>query len=167
MSLSQKCQYALRAVFELARRSGKAPLSVPEIARSQAIPRTFLVIILVELRRQEIVKSRRGRNGGYWLAVAPDKLTIGRVIRLVDGPLDPVKCIGRRGEEHCSLRGRCAFVDLWDRANQAVADVYDATTFQDLVDGRAAKPPKPPKPKRKPKRTPKRAPASKPPAGRR
>lgn len=71
MSVSQKCQYALRAVFELARRRGEKPTSIREIAEAQAIPAKFLELILTQLRKGGLVESRRGIHGGYLLAVWP------------------------------------------------------------------------------------------------
>jgi Rrf2 family protein len=134
MDLSQKCQYALRGLYELAWRYGGEPARISEISQAQAIPPRFLEIILGELKQAGYVQSRRGAKGGYMLSVRPDELTVGRVIRFVDGPLSPVKCIGGQGAEDCPLEGQCAFMGLWKKAISAVTDVYDTTTFQDLID---------------------------------
>lgn len=133
MSVSKKCQYALRAVFELARRSGCGPVRISELASSQAIPVKFLELILCQLKEGGFVDSRRGRNGGYLLAVPPDELAVGEIIRFVDNNIDPVKCIAEDRPEKCSLHGKCAFLDMWGRARKAVAGVYDQTTFADMV----------------------------------
>ena len=132
MNLSQKCQYALRAVFELAKRGDHIPVSGQEIAEAQAIPPRFLLLILGQLRQGGFVASRRGVRGGYMLAAAPDELSVGDIIRFMEGPLEPVKCIGGRGAA-CPLRGGCAFLGLWQRAKEAVRQVYDSTTFADLL----------------------------------
>jgi len=92
MQISQKCQYALRAVFELARRPREAPVKVGDIAEAQAIPPRFLEIILNQLKRGGFVESRRGASGGYSLARSPDELTMGEIIRFVEGPFKPVSC---------------------------------------------------------------------------
>ena len=134
MNISQKCQYALRAVFELARRRQAGPVTVAEIAAAQSIPPRFLEVILVELRKVGFVKSRRGVHGGYQLAVAPQSLTVGAVIEFVDGPVVPVKCVAEPSEADCSLYGNCAFISLWERARDAISKVYNATTFQDLIE---------------------------------
>ncbi len=133
MNLSRKCQYALRALFELAGRPGRDPVPVGEIAKAQAVPPRFLELILAQLKQAGYVESRRGVQGGYLLAVSPDELSIGDVIRFVEGPLAPVECIAG-GETDCPLQGNCAFIGLWERARQAVADVYDNTTFHDLIE---------------------------------
>ncbi|MCP4640905.1 MAG: Rrf2 family transcriptional regulator [bacterium] len=139
MNLSQKCQYALRAVYELSKRKGSGPTSIREIAEVQAIPTRFLELILGQLKQTGYVESRRGVDGGYLLAVAPEELNVGDIIRFVEGPLDPVKCIAGSGGAHCPLMGNCAFTGLWERAKQAVADVYDNTTFRDLMEEEQAK----------------------------
>jgi Rrf2 family protein len=140
MNLSQKCQYALRALFELSVRVDDGPVSISDIAEAQAIPPRFLESILMQLKQHDWVKSFRGVRGGYQLAIDPSALSVGQVIRLVEGPLNPVKCIGGQGASHCPLQNRCAFRGLWDRAEQAIAGVYDATTFQQLVDSCQAQP---------------------------
>lgn len=134
MNVSQKCQYALRAVFELASRAGQGPAKIAEIADTQAIPVRFLETILAELKRAGFVESRRGVQGGYLLAGAPNDLTTGQIIQFVDGPLSPVKCVTEGDVEKCPLYGKCAFLDLWTRARDAVTEVYDSVTFQDLID---------------------------------
>ncbi len=138
MSVSQKCQYALRAVFELARRHGEGPTSIREIARAQAIPPKFLELILTELRKGGFVESRRGVHGGYFLARLPRAVSAGEIIRFIDGTVAPVRCIGDGRGADCPLYGECAFMDMWTRARDVVADVYDSTTFQDLIDAQLA-----------------------------
>lgn len=136
MSVSQKCQYALRALFELAKRDTEMPTAMTQVAEAQAIPPKFLELILSELRQGGFVESRRGRGGGYILRARPDELTVGAIIRFVDGPVAPVKCIAGNApsDTTCALFAECAFVDMWSRARDAVASVYDNTTFQDLID---------------------------------
>ena len=137
MGVSQKCQYALRAVIELANPHGRKPTSIREIAEVQKIPPKFLASILGQLRQGGFVLSRRGVRGGYTLAEAPAALAVGRIIRFIDGPLAPVRCVGHQAATvDCPLRGDCAMMEMWARARDALADVYDTTTLQDLVDAR-------------------------------
>lgn len=77
MLLSQTCQYALRAVFEMAKRSGGGPIKIDAIARAQSIPPRFLAAILNQLKQGGFVESRRGADGGYRLRQAPDNLSVG------------------------------------------------------------------------------------------
>ena len=134
MGISQKCQYALRALFELAKRRDQGPVGVQAIASTQAIPARFLEVILQELRQAGLVQSRRGTLGGYVLAVAAETLTVADIIETIDGSMAPVKCISDQGEGQCDLFGGCAFLSLWKRARDAVAEVYRNTTLQDLID---------------------------------
>jgi len=134
MPVSQKCQYALRAVFELAKHSSSAPLKMAQIAKRQAIPLRFLEIILNELKRGGFIRAVRGKDGGCVLARAPQDLTVGEIMRYIEGPLAPVGCISEGSGDYCPLYGNCVFLPLWERAEKALAEVYDGTTFQDLID---------------------------------
>jgi len=137
MNVSQKCQYALRALFELAKRSRTEPTTVGDIAKTQAIPARFLESILGQLKQGEFVVSRRGAKGGFFLAVEPADLSVGDIIRFIDGPVTPVKCIAG-GKAECQLYGRCAFMGMWDRARSALTEVYDTTKFSDLIEAEQA-----------------------------
>jgi Rrf2 family protein len=139
MQFSQKCQYALRATFELARRGGESPVKVAEIAASQAIPPRFLEVILNQLKRGGFLNSWRGASGGYSLARSPNELTIGEIIRFVEGPIAPVTCMTGRSDDKCPLYGDCVFLDVWTSALDAMVAVFDHTTLQDLVDRQSQK----------------------------
>jgi Rrf2 family protein len=133
--VSQKCQYAIRALFELSKRHGLGPVRISEIAEAQAIPLRFLQVILNQLRRAGFVESRRGAEGGYFLSRQPDGLTVGEIVQFIEGPLVPVACMtSSKAAGACSLHGRCVFTGMWKRAAKAMSDVYDRTSFQDLVD---------------------------------
>ncbi len=135
MGISQKCQYALRAIFELARCQGQGPIKISLVAASQAIPPRFLEIILGQLKQAGFVESKRGIDGGYFLARSPQQLTVGQVIRFIEGPIAPVNCLGSSAnKKKCPLYAGCVFVDMWERAQRAVSQVYDGTTFADLVE---------------------------------
>ena len=138
MSISQKCQYGLRAVFELSKRLGNGPTSVGQIAEIQAIPPRFLELILGQLRQGGFVESRRGVHGGYLLATDPARLYVGQIIRFIDGPVAPVDCVVANKEITCPLHGSCAFMGMWTRARDVVSEVYDQTSFQDLIEEEAA-----------------------------
>lgn len=131
--ISQKCQYALRAIFELAKHCGEGPVTIAEIAEAEAIPARFLEVILGQLKQAGFVESRRGRDGGYLLSRRPAGLTVGEVIRFIEGPVGPVECVAGDPAEHCPLHGDCVFLSMWERVSQAVGEIYDDTTFEDLV----------------------------------
>ena len=135
--VSQKCQYALRALLELAKRLGQGPIKVGDIAEAQAIPPRFLEVILSELRQGGFADSRRGSEGGYVLTRSPRGLTVGDVIRFVEGPIGPVDCAEGPAEADCRKYGSCVFLPMWDRVRRAVSEIYDGTTFQDLIEQEA------------------------------
>ena len=134
MLMSTRTQYALRAIFELARHQGEGPVKIADVARAQAIPPRFLEVILNQLKRTGFVASRRGNDGGYQLLRSPEDLTVGEVIRFIQGPLGPVDCVADGGQDDCPLHAGCVFLPMWKKVREVTAAVYDGTTFQDLVD---------------------------------
>jgi Rrf2 family protein len=133
MPISQKTQYAVRAVFELAKRQGRGATKISEIAEAQAIPQRFLENILNHLKGGGFVESVRGKEGGYLLVRPAKEMTVGQVLRFVEGPLSPVECMVDGKKVPCSMYGHCAFRSLWKRAEKALEEVYDGTNFEELV----------------------------------
>ena len=133
MPLSQKSQYAVRAVFELAKRQGKGATRISEVAEAQAIPRRFLENILNRLKGGGFAESTRGREGGYFLTRPARDLTVGEILKFMEGPLSPVDCGAKTKKDTCPMYGHCPFLSLWERAEKALEGVYDGTTFQELV----------------------------------
>lgn len=134
MLVPRKSRYALRAVFELAKRDGQGPVNMAQIAEAQAIPPRFLEVILGQLKQAGITASQRGKHGGYSLARRPDELAVGDVIRVVQGPVEVVECTGDQAADDCELSGDCVFLPMWEELRKAIATVYDSITFQDLVE---------------------------------
>ncbi len=134
MLVSQKCQYALRAIFELARRNGQGPTKIAEIAEAQAIPKRFLEVILGQLKQGGFATSQRGSEGGYRLARDPAGLSVGEVIRFVQGPIGPVDCLVDEVRDTCPLHEGCVFLPMWQEVADAISGVYDSTTFEDLIE---------------------------------
>lgn len=134
MGISLKCQYGLRALFELARHNKDGLLRLSDIAERQAIPARFLENILNQLRQGGFVESRRGKNGGFALLRPADAIRVGDLIRFFEGPIHPVDCAGDAPTHVCPLKGGCVFMPLWDEARHALENVYDKWTLQDLVD---------------------------------
>lgn len=133
MAITQKCQYAIRAIYELSRRVDEGPCKIGAVAEVQGIPVRFLENILNNLKSAGFVDSARGKDGGYFLTRRPSDITVGEVIRFVQGNLGPVEC-GDGLSDICNLYNSCVFRPLWERAQEALESVYDGTTFQDLVD---------------------------------
>ncbi len=137
MRVSAKGEYALLALFELARDYGSpGVLTIDEIAHRQDIPHPFLVQILQDLKKAGLVESRRGAGGGYRLAFHPRDISIGRVVRLIDGPVLPLKCSITSDASSCPRVGRCPISYVWDDVRSAIEGVLDHTTFDDILSGR-------------------------------
>jgi Rrf2 family protein len=132
MSVSSKCYYAIRAIYALAEHGGSEPMKIADIAEKEQIPIRFLEVILSQLKSKGFVRSRRGAEGGYYLARLPEELTIGEVMRFVDGPIAPVDCVSQSRPKECQFHGDCHFFGFWGRVRQAISDVVDHTTFADL-----------------------------------
>jgi len=120
MNISVKGEYALQAIFDLASQPAGDPIKIAEIARRQKIPQKFLELILAGLKQAGFVESRRGAGGGYLLARASDSLTVGEVLRFVEGP-------------QSSCKAGTAFTDMWQQVDRAVSEVIDKTTFAEVV----------------------------------
>lgn len=132
--ISQKCQYAIRAVFELSRQYGQGPVKISHIAEQQDIPVKFLEVILNQLKTGDFVDSKRGSSGGYFLMQYPENITVGQIITFIQGTVKPVSCVESAGSgNQCSLKNKCVFLPMWRKVHEAVTDVYDKTTFADLV----------------------------------
>ena len=134
MQVSQKTRYALRAMFELAKHYGEGPVRIGDIAQRQAIPVRFLEGILSQLRQGGLLRSVRGARGGYELAEHPAQVSVGDLIRAIEGPIEPTPCLNDENPEDCPLFGDCVFLPMWRKAGEALAQVYDGTTFAGLVE---------------------------------
>lgn len=99
--LNMKSRYAIRALQHLADRHGDGPIQLEQIADAQRIPRKFLTVILSELSREGLVGTRRGRDGGYWLARPPQEVSYGDIVRLMRGSLALVPCASRLAHQPC------------------------------------------------------------------
>ncbi len=134
--LSQKCKYALQALLTLAREPSQELLLVSDIAERERLPKKFLEAILLELNRNGLVRSRRGRGGGYALAKPADLITFGQVVRIIDGPLAPLSCVSvnyyRRCED-CRDEMTCEIRKVMRRVRDAIAAELDGTSLQDAI----------------------------------
>jgi len=130
----KKEQYALRAMLELAKHLGQGPLKISEIAKVQAIPLRFLEVILNQLKGSGLIASKRGYYGGYTLERPADKISVGDVLRFMQGDEDWVHKISCNSKKECPFKCDCAFVPLWKEVNDAMFKIYDTTTLQDLIE---------------------------------
>lgn len=130
----KKNQYAIRAIFELAKHMGKGPRKSSDIAKAQEIPVRFLEVILSQLKGSGFVESKRGFYGGYTLVRPPNEITVGDVLRFMSGQDETVDGMIDQSKDNFSLKVDVAFSSMMDRALEAVFDVYDQTTIQNLLD---------------------------------
>jgi len=133
MKISKKCQYALKAVFELAWRNTGKPVKTYSIADAQRMSPRFTEIILNELKHGGYVESRRGNTGGYLLARDAASLTVREVIEYIQGPISLVP-EATEGGANAAFLGNEAFKELWEQVNNAVCEICDGRTFADLVE---------------------------------
>ncbi len=134
MRVSHRCEYGLRALLELAKSSDEGPIRIEEIARRQTIPKQFLANLLVQLKRGRFVQSKKGPEGGYYLARPARQINVGEVVRFIDGSVAPIQCVSRTMGERCEIGLRCGFFPLWRRVRDAVAEIIDHTTIADVVE---------------------------------
>jgi len=134
--ISQKAKYALRALVTLARAGRGQSRMIGDISREQAIPKKFLEQILLELKRAGLVSSRRGRLGGYELLRAPEQITYGEVLRLIDGPIAPLPCLSKIAYRRCADcrdEASCEIRHVFARVTLATREVLDKTSLADSL----------------------------------
>jgi Rrf2 family protein len=130
----KKEQYAVRAIYELAKRSTCGPTKISDIADAQAIPVRFLEVILSQLKKSGLVASKRGFYGGYYLLKPPEDVSVGEVLRFLRKKVD--KQIGDGGATVTEAEDEenPALDQLWRKVKAAVYDIYDETSMKDLMD---------------------------------
>ena len=134
MKITFKGDYALKIILDLALNYDKGIAQIKDISKRQDIPTKFLEQIITTLKGAGYVKTVRGPKGGVFLSRPPSKITMGEIMRLMEGPTSPVACVSKSGYNKCSYEKKCAlrgyFAEIRDRVN----DVVDKTTFQDIAD---------------------------------
>ncbi len=135
MRLSRRSEYGLRALVDLARHRPDGPVPLAILADRNRLPPKFLEQILASLRRAGIVRTTLGARGGYTMSADPAEVTIGRVIRLLDGALAPVGCVSLRFYERCSCPDEpaCPLRDLMIDVRDALLAILDRETLADLA----------------------------------
>jgi Rrf2 family protein len=141
LKLSSRGDYAVRALIELANLNSEQTLALPELASRTAIPPRYLEQILRQLTTANIIMSRRGAQGGYRLRRPAEEVTVGEVIRVMDGPLAPTACASRTQHQpcpayRCADEETCTLREMWVSVRDAISAIVDQTTFRDLADRR-------------------------------
>lgn len=132
MRISKKGDYATRAMQDLALHYEEGPIQIEEIARRQHLPARYLEQILLSLKRTGFVESKRGMSGGYYLAKQPREITVGAIIRAMEGPIIPIFCVDSGPREICVEEPYCSLRDIWVDVRNAVMQIVDQATLEDL-----------------------------------
>ncbi|HEX4114093.1 MAG TPA: Rrf2 family transcriptional regulator [Stellaceae bacterium] len=134
--LSNKAKYGLKAMLYLAEHPDSGPVGILEIAQDQNIPKKFLDAILLELRRNGLVHSRKGRGGGYVLSRPAAEISVGRIIRVLDGPLAPIACASKTAYRPCAdcrdIKA-CQIRRTMQRVRDAMAGILDSTNLAEML----------------------------------
>ncbi len=133
MKLSTKGRYGLRAMIDIAQSTEKGPITTHSIAERQGISERYLEQLMVPLKRARLVKSVRGFQGGYMLAKNPEDITVGDIIRSLEGPIAPVECVSEVNPGGCERSDYCATRGLWTKVRDSIAEVLDSYSLADLA----------------------------------
>lgn len=134
MKLSTKGRYGLRAMIDLARYADKEPVSIGSIALRQDISERYLEQLVALLKKAGLVKSIRGASGGYVLAKPRAEISVGDVLRALEGSLEPVKCAAFYSEEGCGSAGSCVTKYVWQKINDSINQTVDEMNLKALVE---------------------------------
>ncbi len=134
--LTKKTKYALQALLSLAKEYGRGPVLISQIAENERIPKKFLELILLDLKNNGILQSKKGKGGGYFLGRPPELITFGQVIRLLDGPLAPLPCVSQtayRKCDECKDERTCGIRVVMKDVRDSTAKILDTTTLADAL----------------------------------
>ena len=133
MKFSTKGHYGLRAVVNLAKVHGEGALTLTEIAKNEGLSLGYLEQIMATLRKAGLVESKRGAHGGYQLTNEPAFITVGDILRVLEGPIAPTQCASEViGPGCCERELACPSRLVWQRMRDSIAHVLDSTTLADL-----------------------------------
>jgi len=134
--LSMKAKYGLRALLSLARQENQGPVLISELAEKESIPKKFLELILLDLKNHGILQSKKGKGGGYSLSRRPEAIKLGRVIRVLDGPLAPLPCASQTAYvpcDECEDEETCGIRLVMKDVRDAMATILDSTSLADVL----------------------------------
>jgi Rrf2 family cysteine metabolism transcriptional repressor len=132
MKVSAKEQYGLRVMAELAKTYGQGPVPLGEVAQEQEISLDYLEQVVPDLRNADLLTSTRGARGGYELARSPDRITVGDVLRALDGDILPMQCVGDEHKEPCTRTEECGARTVWQTIHDQILHTLDNMRLADL-----------------------------------
>jgi Rrf2 family transcriptional regulator, cysteine metabolism repressor len=134
MKLSTKGRYGLKAMFDLAQNHGEGPIALKNVSQRQGISDHYLEQLIASLKKAGLVRSIRGAQGGYTLSRKPEQITVGEVIRALEGDLAPADCVSTEDPLQCSEAGCCVTQPIWRKIRDSINKVIDSITLQDMLD---------------------------------
>lgn len=134
IKISTKGRYGLRAMYELAFHRGDAPIPLKNIAQSQDISEQYLEQLMLSLRRSGLIISIRGAQGGYALAKSPEDITVGDVLRVLEGPIGFVDCALEGDDASCERSELCIARPVWEKLRDSMIRAVDSITLQELCE---------------------------------
>ena len=132
MKLSTRARYGIHAMVDLALFNGQGPQPLKAIAERQNIPEQYLEQLMPPLRREKLVVSVRGAQGGYMLAKPPEEITVGALMHTLEGPISLANCLDEEGS--CDKACACPTRLVWERLSQSIDDVLNSITLRDLLE---------------------------------
>lgn len=135
--MSKKAKYALKALIYLARVQDRGPILIADLAREERIPKKFLELILLALKNSGVLQSKKGKGGGYYLARSPREISMGKVIRILEGPLAPVPCVSETAYARCAEcddEWSCGIRLVMKDVRDAMARILDNATLADVLE---------------------------------
>ena len=136
--ISKKTKYALQATLRLAEKyESGSPVLISELSQTDKIPKKFLEQILLELKNKGILASKKGKGGGYLLAKSPDQISVGSIVRIIEGPLAPVPCVSQtayRRCDECQDEMTCSIRWVMKQVRDSTAKILDGTTLQEMLE---------------------------------
>lgn len=133
MRLSTKGRYGVLAMVELALQFGEGPVSIKEIAEKQNFSDSYMEQLFSTLKNAGLVKSMRGARGGYVLARDPSDITVGEIIRALEGPIELAECVGGNESFTCVKSPECVTRGLWKDVSDSISNVIDHRSLKDLL----------------------------------
>jgi Rrf2 family protein len=132
MKISFKGDYALKVILHLSLNHPEYLCHIENISKMEDIPKKFLEQILLELKRGGFVQSKKGPSGGYFLAREPRQISLGEIVRFIEGTVYPISCIDPSSKQTCREVSRCVFTSVWQRVEKEMSTILDNINFQEL-----------------------------------
>jgi Rrf2 family cysteine metabolism transcriptional repressor len=132
MRISTRGRYGLRAMLDMAIHNGDGPMALRQIAERQGVSESYLEQVFASLRKAGLISAIRGAQGGYQLSLPADKISVGDVLRVLEGPIVPVQCVSN-DDQCCGREEHCVTRPFWQGLGRLINDYLDANTLQDLA----------------------------------